>query len=92
MRVLGERQDLGRVDPEHAGDAVGAGEAAVRDVEVPHAAVLRLDGVGDALEHVQVGDTIVFGKYAGQDFPIKIDGVDYVVLREDEVLAVLESK
>src|SRR3981081_4287311 len=40
------------------------------------------DGTRQPLD-VKVGDTIVFGKYAGQDFPIKIDGVDYVVLRED---------
>jgi chaperonin GroES len=39
---------------------------------------------------VQNGDTILFGKYSGQD--IKIDGEDYLIMREDEVLAVTDSK
>jgi chaperonin GroES len=39
---------------------------------------------------VKEGDTILFGKYSGQE--IKIDGEEYLIMREDEVLAVLESK
>jgi chaperonin GroES len=38
---------------------------------------------------VKDGDTILFGKYSGQE--IKIDAEDYLIMREDEVLAVLES-
>lgn len=38
---------------------------------------------------VKEGDTILFGKYSGQE--IKIDGEDYLIMREDEVLAVLEE-
>jgi len=37
---------------------------------------------------VKVGDRILFGKYSGTD--IRIDDVDYVIVREEEVLAVLE--
>ena len=37
---------------------------------------------------VKVGDKILFGKYSGTD--IKIDGEEYLILREDEVLAVLD--
>ena len=36
---------------------------------------------------VKVGDKILFGKYTGTD--IKIDGKEVLILREDEVLAVL---
>ncbi len=36
---------------------------------------------------VKVGDKILFGKYSGTD--IRIDGEDVLILREDEVLAVL---
>ena len=36
---------------------------------------------------VQVGDKILFGKYSGTD--TKIDGEEVLILREDEVLAVL---
>jgi chaperonin GroES len=39
---------------------------------------------------VKDGDTILFGKYSGQE--IKIDGEEYLIMREDEVLAVLDSK
>jgi chaperonin GroES len=46
------------------------------------------DGKVVALD-VKVGDRILFGKYAGND--IKIDGEEYMILREDEVLGVLES-
>jgi chaperonin GroES len=34
---------------------------------------------------VKAGDTILFGKYSGQE--IKLDGVDYLIMKEDEVLA-----
>jgi chaperonin GroES len=39
---------------------------------------------------VKDGDTILFGKYSGQE--IKIDGEEYLILREDEVLAIIDSK
>ena len=39
---------------------------------------------------VKEGDTILFGKYSGQE--IKLDGEEYLIMREDEVLAILESK
>jgi chaperonin GroES len=38
---------------------------------------------------VKVGDRILFGKYSGSD--IKIDGEEYLILREDEVLGVLDD-
>jgi len=38
---------------------------------------------------VKAGDTILFGKYAGQE--IKIDGNDYLIMREEEVLGVIEK-
>jgi chaperonin GroES len=43
-------------------------------------------GIKTALD-VKVGDKILFGKYSGTE--IKIDGEDVLILREDEVLAVL---
>jgi len=36
---------------------------------------------------VKPGDTILFGKYSGAD--IKVDGQEYMIMREDEILAVL---
>ena len=38
---------------------------------------------------VTAGDTILFGKYSGQE--IKLDGEDYLIMREDDVLAIIEA-
>jgi len=38
---------------------------------------------------VKAGDTVLFGKYAGQE--IKIEGADYLIIREEEVLGVIEK-
>ena len=46
------------------------------------------DGKRIALD-VKAGDTILFGKYSGQE--IKIDGEEHLIMREDEVLAVVEK-
>jgi chaperonin GroES len=53
--------------------AVGAGKADKDGKRIP------LD--------VKDGDTILFGKYSGQE--IKLDGNEYLIMREDEVLAVV---
>ena len=50
---------------------------------------VKEDGTRQPLD-VKDGDTILFGKYSGQD--IKIDGEEYLIMREDDVLAVTESK
>jgi len=39
---------------------------------------------------VQVGDRILFGKYSGSD--IKLDGDEFLIMREDEVLGILEAQ
>src|SRR6476469_6259173 len=38
---------------------------------------------------VKAGDLILFGKYSGQE--IKLDGEEFLIMREDEVLAVIEG-
>ena len=47
------------------------------------------EGKRIALE-VKKGDRILIGKYSGTD--VKIDGTEYVILREDDVLGVLSSE
>lgn len=37
---------------------------------------------------VKVGDRVVFGKYAGTE--IKVDGEDRLILREDDILGILD--
>jgi chaperonin GroES len=46
------------------------------------------DGKLQALD-VKKGDRILFGKYAGTE--IKIDGIEHLILREEEVLGVIEK-
>ena len=38
---------------------------------------------------VKVGDQVLFGKYSGTE--IKLDGKEYLMMREDELLAVIEK-
>ena len=38
---------------------------------------------------VKEGDTILFGKYSGQE--IKLDGMEYLIMKEEEVLAAIEG-
>ena len=39
---------------------------------------------------VQPGDRILFGKYSGSD--IKLDGQEYMIMREDEILGILDNQ
>ena len=38
---------------------------------------------------VKVGDTVLFGKYSGNE--IKLDGEEHIILRESEILAIIEN-
>jgi chaperonin GroES len=38
---------------------------------------------------VKVGDRILFGKYSGNE--IKLEGTEYIIMREDDVLGILDS-
>ncbi len=63
--------------------------------EKPQQATVKAVGNGKLLEdggrapvEVKPGDRILFGKYSGSD--IKIEGEEYLILKEDEILGVLE--
>jgi chaperonin GroES len=47
------------------------------------------DGKVRALD-VKVGDKILFGKYSGTE--VKVEGEDLIVMREEDVMAVIEGK
>ena len=59
------------------GEVIAAGNGKVKD-----------DGTRVALD-VKPGDQILFGKYTSQE--VKLDGQEYLIMREDEVLAVIEA-
>jgi chaperonin GroES len=63
--------------------------------EKPMEATIVAVGLGKVQEdgslrklEVKAGDKILFSKYSGSD--IKIDGVEHLILREDDILAVIE--
>jgi chaperonin GroES len=68
--------DTAREKPQQ-GKVIAAGTGKVRD-----------DGTRQAPD-VKAGDRILFGKYSGQE--IKLDGEEYIIMREDEVLGVVEG-
>jgi len=64
--------------------------------EKPQQAKVLAVGPGRVMEdgklqpiEVKVGDTVVFGKYSGTE--VKVDGDDLLIIREDDILGVLES-
>jgi chaperonin GroES len=83
-RIEEEEQKVGGIiipdtakEKPQQGKVVAVGNGRVND----EGKVLPLD--------VKAGDTILFGKYAGTE--IKIEGQEYLILREDEVLGVVEG-
>src|SRR5437763_16124217 len=80
----GEQKIGGIIIPDSAkekpqqGKVIAAGAGKVKD-----------DGKRIALD-VKAGDLILFGKYSGQE--IKLEGEDYLIMREDEILAVIEGE
>jgi chaperonin GroES len=63
--------------------------------EKPQQAEVKAVGSGKLLDtgkrvapEVKAGDRILFGKYSGAE--IKLDGEEYLILREDEILGVVE--
>jgi chaperonin GroES len=45
-------------------------------------------GKDDNAMTVKIGDTVLYGKYGGQD--LSYEGVDYLIMREDDILVILD--
>ena len=45
------------------------------------------NGTKDNAMTVKIGDTVLYGKYAGTE--LKLDGKDYLMMREDDILAII---
>ena len=69
--------DSAKEKPQH-GKVIAAGHGKSKD-----------DGKRVPLD-VKAGDTILFGKYSGQE--IKLDGVEYLIMKEEDVLAIEERR
>ena len=87
-RILVEREEVAR---ESAGGIVIPDSAAEKPVQGKVIAVgngkPKDDGSTYPLD-VSVGDNVLFGKYSGTE--VKVDDKDLLVLREDDVMAVVE--
>jgi len=68
--------DTAKEKPQH-GKVIAVGKGKVND-----------DGKVTPLD-VKVGDTILFGKYSGSE--IKLDGEEHLIMREDDILGVVEG-
>jgi chaperonin GroES len=95
IRPLYDRIVVKRLDEQ---DETTAGGLIIPDTakEKPQQGEVVAVGKGKRLEDgkvialdVQVGDRILFGKYSGSE--IKLDGSEYLIMREDEVLGVLAT-
>jgi chaperonin GroES len=95
IRPLHDRGIVQRLESETktAGGIVIPDSAAEKPVQGKVVAV----GKGKILEDgnvrpldVKVGDKILFGKYSGTE--VKVDGDELVVMREEDVMAVIEGK
>jgi chaperonin GroES len=95
IRPLGEKIIVKRVEAEEkTASGIYLPQTAK---EKPQQARVIAVGEGKMLENgkratpqVKEGDTIILGKWGGTE--LKVDGEEYVVLGEDEVLAVVETK
>lgn len=93
LRPLHDRIIVKRLD----GEEKTAGGLYIPDTakEKPQRGEIIAAGKGKKTEEgktlpldVKVGDKVLFGKYAGTE--IKVDGEEYLMMREDDILAVIE--
>jgi chaperonin GroES len=93
LRPLHDRVIVKRVEEEEK----TAGGIIIPDAakEKPQQGKVIAVGKGKILENgkisplaVKKGDRILFGKYSGQD--IKIDGEEHLIMREDDILAIIK--
>lgn len=94
IRPLHDRVVVKRLDSEEtsAGGIVLPGSAQEKPMigEVMAAGAGRVLDNGDrAALDIKVGDKVLFGKFAGTE--LKHDGEDFLVMREDDVFAVIEA-
>jgi chaperonin GroES len=92
LRPLHDRIIVQRLEEAHRTGAIVIPDSAKEKPQ--HGKVLAAglgkagnDGTRQPLD-VKAGDTILFGKYAGQE--VSVDGIDYVIMKEDDVLAIQE--
>ena len=96
IKPLGDRVLVKRID---SGEEEVRGGIVIPDTakEKPQEGEVVAVGEGKVLDSgqkmgmsVKAGDRILFGKYSGTE--VKLDGEEYLIMREEEVLGVLQGK
>ena len=94
LRPLHDRVIVKRMEEER----MSAGGIVIPDsaTEKPSRGSVMAVGNGKILENgdkraldIKVGDTVLFGKYSGTE--VKVDGEELLVMREEDVMAVIEG-
>ena len=94
LRPLHDRVIVKRMEEER----MSAGGIVIPDsaTEKPVRGEVLATGNGKILENgekraldIQVGDTVLFGKYSGTE--VKVEGEELLVMREEDIMAVIES-
>ena len=93
VRPLQDRVLVKRVESEtrSAGGIISPDTAKEKPLEGIVIAVglgKRLDDGSRVAPEVKEGDRVLFGKYAGTE--IKVDGVDHMILKESDILGILD--
>jgi chaperonin GroES len=92
LRPLHDRLIVQRLDDESRVGTIVIPDSAK---EKPQRGTVLAAGLGKSNDEgarvpmdVKAGDTILFGRFSGQD--VRVDGVEYLIMKEDDVLAVQE--
>ncbi|WP_435101011.1 co-chaperone GroES [Arhodomonas sp. AD133] len=88
-RVVVKRQEEERTSPGGIVIPDSAAEKPIRGEVVAVGSGKRLDNGEVRPLDIKVGDKVLFGKFAGTE--VKIDDEDVLVMREDDVMAVIEG-
>ncbi len=92
IRPLGDRVVLKRISAEETTKSgivlTGNAKEKPQEAEVVAVGPGYVDGKEIKME-VKVGDIVMFSKYGGSE--VKVDGEEYIIAKQDDILAVLEK-
>lgn len=92
IRPLGDRVVIKRIEVEETTKSgivlPGTAKEKPQEAEVVAVGPGGMVNGKEVTMELKVGDKVLFSKYAGNE--VKIDGVEYTILKQDDILAVLE--
>lgn len=83
MKVLGTRVLLEIIEKEEIKDGIVLPDSVEKNREY------KVVGMGDLVEEVEIGDFVLLEKYTGTE--ISKDGIKYLIIEEEEILAKIEK-